>query len=66
MFNLYTSTNGYYIIWDIEDDKKYIYHVFCKWDWVGNSKVGSHKLEKMPKSTAILEFKQSFYENTKK
>eukprot|EP01018_Ginkgo_biloba_P034176 Gb_33067 [translate_table: standard] len=64
MSDLSTGINSYYILQVIEDDKRAGCHVFRKWGRVGNSKVGGQKLEKMPKASAIREFKRLFLEKT--
>lgn len=62
--DLSTGVNSYYILQIIEHDSQNVHHLFRRWGRVGNSKVGSFKLEKMSKSAAIHEFKRLFREKT--
>ncbi|XP_073139928.1 poly [ADP-ribose] polymerase 1 [Henckelia pumila] len=62
--DLSTGVNSYYILQIIQDDNCSDCHVFRKWGRVGNEKIGGNKLEQMPKSDAIQEFKRLFLEKT--
>lgn len=39
-------------------------HVFRKWGRVGSDRIGSQKLERLPKQEAIAQFKRLFREKT--
>ncbi|KAG8492561.1 hypothetical protein CXB51_009982 [Gossypium anomalum] len=62
--DLSTGVNSYYILQIIQEDKESGCYVFRKWGRVGNEKIGGSKLEEMPKSDAISEFKRLFLEKT--
>ncbi|KAB2003572.1 hypothetical protein ES319_D11G141000v1 [Gossypium barbadense] len=62
--DLSTGVNSYYILQIIQEDKGSGCYVFRKWGRVGNEKIGRSKLEEMPKSDAISEFKRLFLEKT--
>ncbi|KAL1143123.1 hypothetical protein V6Z11_A11G141100 [Gossypium hirsutum] len=62
--DLSTGVNSYYILQIIQEDKGSGCYVFRKWGRVGNGKIGGSKLEEMPKSDAISEFKRLFLEKT--
>ncbi|KAK8358506.1 hypothetical protein V6Z11_A04G026600, partial [Gossypium hirsutum] len=62
--DLSTGVNSYYILQIIQEDKGSGCYVFRKWGRVGNEKIGGSKLEEMPKSDAISEFKRLFLEKT--
>ncbi|KAM7260198.1 hypothetical protein ACFE04_015939 [Oxalis oulophora] len=62
--DLSTGVNSYYILQIIEEDKGSDCYVFRKWGRVGNEKIGGNKLEELPKSDAIREFKRLFLEKT--
>lgn len=62
--DLSSNINSYYILQIIEDDRKPVYHVFRKWDRVGNDQVVRRKLQKMQKSAAVTLFKKKFLEHT--
>lgn len=62
--DLSSNINRYYILQIIEDDRKPVYHVFRKWDRVGNDDVVRRKLEKMEKSAAVTLFKKKFLQST--
>lgn len=62
--DLSSNINSYYILQIIEDDCKPVYHVFRKWDRVGNDRAVCKKLDKMPKSAAVTLFKKKFLEHT--
>ncbi|CAJ1901832.1 unnamed protein product [Sphenostylis stenocarpa] len=64
MSDLSTGINSYYILQIIQEDKGSDCYVFRKWGRVGNDKIGGNKLDEMPKSDAIREFKRLFYEKT--
>lgn len=64
MCDLSSNINSYYILQIIEDDCKPVYHVFRKWDRVGNDRAFWQKLEKMPKPAAITLFKKLFLKYT--
>ncbi|KZV34358.1 poly [Dorcoceras hygrometricum] len=64
MSDLSTGVNSYYVLQIIQDDNGSDCHVFRKWGRVGNEKIGGNKLEQMPKSDAIQEFKRLFLEKT--
>ncbi|KAK7336847.1 hypothetical protein VNO77_17397 [Canavalia gladiata] len=64
MSDLSTGINSYYILQIIQEDKGSGCYVFRKWGRVGNDKIGGIKLDEMPKSDAICEFKQLFFEKT--
>ncbi|XP_057858020.2 poly [ADP-ribose] polymerase 1 [Cryptomeria japonica] len=64
MSDLSTGINSYYILQVIENDNKGGCHVFRKWGRVGSNKIGGQKLERMPKSDAVHEFKRLFLEKT--
>ncbi|XP_061354004.1 poly [ADP-ribose] polymerase 1 isoform X2 [Gastrolobium bilobum] len=64
MSDLSTGVNSYYILQIIQEDKGSGCFVFRKWGRVGNDKIGGDKLEEMPKSDAICEFKRLFLEKT--
>uniref|UniRef100_A0A3S6KHI0 Poly [ADP-ribose] polymerase n=1 Tax=Juniperus drupacea TaxID=103973 RepID=A0A3S6KHI0_9CONI len=64
MSDISTGINSYYILQVIENDNKKGCYVFRKWGRVGNDKIGGQKLEKMPKSDAVHEFKRLFLEKT--
>ncbi|XP_073033565.1 poly [ADP-ribose] polymerase 1-like [Primulina eburnea] len=65
MSDLSTGVNSYYILQIIQDDSGTDCHVFRKLGRVGNEKIGGNKLEQMPKSDAIQEFKRIFLEKTR-
>ncbi|VVB07527.1 unnamed protein product [Arabis nemorensis] len=64
MSDLSTGVNSYYILQIIQEDKGSDCYVFRKWGRVGNEKIGGNKLEEMPKSDAVHEFKRLFLEKT--
>ncbi|XP_008794292.2 LOW QUALITY PROTEIN: poly [ADP-ribose] polymerase 1 [Phoenix dactylifera] len=64
MSDLSTGVNSYYILQIIQEDKGSACYVFRKWGRVGNDKIGGTKLEEMPKSDAVKEFKRLFLEKT--
>ncbi|CAH2059929.1 unnamed protein product [Thlaspi arvense] len=64
MSDLSTGINSYYILQIIQEDKGSDCYVFRKWGRVGNEKIGGNKLEEMPKSDAVHEFKRLFLEKT--
>ncbi|XP_027350107.1 poly [ADP-ribose] polymerase 1 isoform X2 [Abrus precatorius] len=64
MSDLSTGINSYYILQIIQEDKGSGCYVFRKWGRVGNDKIGGIKLDEMPKSDAICEFKRLFFEKT--
>ncbi|XP_019456536.1 PREDICTED: poly [ADP-ribose] polymerase 1 isoform X1 [Lupinus angustifolius] len=64
MSDLSTGVNSYYVLQIIEEDKGSDCYVFRKWGRVGNDKIGGSKLDGMPKSDAIHEFKRLFFEKT--
>ncbi|KAK7284099.1 hypothetical protein RJT34_18838 [Clitoria ternatea] len=64
MSDLSTGINSYYILQIIEEDKGSDCYVFRKWGRVGNDKIGGTKLDELPKSDAICEFKRLFFEKT--
>lgn len=64
MSDLSTGVNSYYILQIIQEDRGSNCYVFRKWGRVGNDKIGGNKLDEMPKSDAIQEFKRLFLEKT--
>lgn len=68
MCDLSSNINSYYILQIIEvdckPDCKPVYHVFRKWDRVGNDRAVCKKLDKMPKSDAVTLFRKKFLEYT--
>lgn len=60
----YFNTSSYYILQIIQEDKGSDCHLFRKWGRVGNDKIGGIKLQEMPKSDCVLEFKRLFLEKT--
>lgn len=62
--DLSTGINSYYILQIIEHDSQNVHHLFRRWGRVGNSKIGSSKLEKLSKSEAIHKFGSLFREKT--
>ncbi|KAI4349414.1 hypothetical protein L6164_010006 [Bauhinia variegata] len=64
MSDLSSGVNSYYILQIIQEDKGSDCYVFRKWGRVGNDRIGGSKLEEMPKSDAIREFRRLFFEKT--
>lgn len=64
MSDLVQGNNSYYILQIIEEDKSINCHLFRKWGRVGNSKVGSQKIEELDREDAISDFKRLFLEKT--
>uniref|UniRef100_A0A1J3D9A5 Poly [ADP-ribose] polymerase n=1 Tax=Noccaea caerulescens TaxID=107243 RepID=A0A1J3D9A5_NOCCA len=64
MSDLSTGVNSYYILQIIQEDKGSDCYVFRKWGRVGNEKIGGNKLEELPKTGAIYEFKRLFLDKT--